>query len=533
MTTAEVLAIAPRQPVSVAPASPPPPAPPTPPAFGLRIALGLLGMLLASLAAGLNEHVTDVAMTDVRGALSIGHDEGTWLTALFEATNVSAMAFAPWCSVTFSLRRFTIGATLMFAFFGVLCPLAPNVETLAVLRALQGLAGGCLPPMLMTAALRYLPANIKLYGLASYALTATFGPNLGTPLAALWTEYVNWRMVFWQVVPLCLISSAAIAYGLPQDPLRLERIRSFNWVGLLTGFPAISMLVIGLYQGDRLDWLNSPLICLMLGGGGLLFCLFLLNEWSHPLPFFQLRMLARRNFTHSLITLAGVLVILLGVAVIPADYLTEVRGYRPLQIAPLSLVVALPQLIALPVTAAILNLERVDCRWVLALGLTLIAISCALGSFMTSDWVRENFYLLQAFLTVGEPMAVIPLLMQTTTGLPPTEGPFASAMFNMVKGFAAAVGTGLVEGLGTAREHYHSTMLVDRLGSAELSAGQAADHTGAFADLAARIHEQAVVLTSADLYLIMAAITAALVLLIPIVPVRVRPPRAATQTTSR
>ena len=87
---------------------------------------------------------------------------------------------------------------------------------------------------------------------------------------------------------------------------------------MLTGFPAISMLVIGLYQGDRLDWLNSPLICVMLGGGGLLFCLFLLNEWSHPLPFFKLRMLAQRNFTHSLSTLAGVLVVLLGVAVTPA-----------------------------------------------------------------------------------------------------------------------------------------------------------------------------------------------------------------------
>jgi len=242
------------------------------------------------------------------------------------------------------------------------------------------------------------------------------------------------------VVPLCLVSTAAIAYGLPQDPQRLERFRSFNWVGLLTGFPAISMLVIGLYQGDRLDWLNSPLICVMLGGGGLLFCLFLLNEWSHPLPFFKLRMLAQRNFTHSLITLAGVLVVLLGVAVIPSDYLIEVRGYRPLQIAPLALVVALPQLIALPVTAAILNIERVDCRWVLGLGLTLVAASCALGSFMTSDWVRENFYLLQALLTIGEPMAVIPLLMEVTTGLTPTEGPFASAMFNMVKGFAAAAG---------------------------------------------------------------------------------------------
>jgi len=210
-----------------------------------------------------------------------------------------------------------------------------------------------------------------------------------------------------------------------------------------------------------------------------------------------------------------------------------VRGYRPLQTAPLALVVALPQLIALPVTAAILNIERVDCRWVLGLGLTLMATSCVLGSFMTSDWVRENFYLLQALLTVGEPMAVIPLLMEVTTGLPPTEGPFASAMFNMVKGFAAAVGTALVEGLGTAREHYHSVMLVDRLGSEPLVAGQGAARTGTFGDLAGRIHAQAVVLTSADLYLVMAAIAIALVLLVPIVPVRVRPPRAATQTTSR
>jgi DHA2 family multidrug resistance protein len=540
MTTVELLAPpAPSQQISAAATVPPPaaappaPAAPTPPVFGLRLAIGLVGVLLASFTAGLNEHVTDVAMIDVRGALSIGHDEGTWLTALFEATNVTAMAFAPWCSVTFSLRRFTIGAVLAFALLGFLCPFATNVGTLSVLRALQGLAGGCLPPMLMTAALRYLPPNVRLYGLASYALTATFGPNLGTPLAALWTEYVGWHMVFWQVVPLGLMSSAAIAYGLPQDPLRLDRFRSFNWIGLLTGFPAICMMVIGLNQGDRLDWFNSPLICLLLVGGGLLFCLFLLNEWSHPLPFFQLRLLARRNFTHSLITLAGVLVILLAVSVIPADYLAEVRGYRPLQIAPLALVVALPQLVALPLTAAILNIERVDCRWVLGIGLTLIALSCALGTFMTSDWVRENFYLLQALLTVGEPMAVIPLLLQTTTGLPPTEGPFASAMFNMVKGFAGAIGIGLVEGLGTAREHYHSTMLVDQLGGVPLIAGQAADHAGTFTQLAGRIHEQAIVLMSADLYLVMAVFAAALVLLIPIVPVRVRPPRAPTQTTTR
>ena len=159
-------------------------------------------MLLASLLAILNEQVTALAMTDIQGALSIGHDDGTWLTTLFEAANVATMVFAPWFGMTFTLKRFTIGAVIATMFFGFLCPFAPNLLTLYMLRVLQGIAGGCLPPMLIIVALRYLPPKVKLYGLAGYALTATFGPALGTPLAALWTEYVSWQMAFWQIVPL-------------------------------------------------------------------------------------------------------------------------------------------------------------------------------------------------------------------------------------------------------------------------------------------------------------------------------------------
>ena len=63
---------------------PTPTAAPAAQPFGTRIVVGLLGVLLASLTAGLNGHVTEIAMTDVRGALAIGHDEGTWLTVLCE-----------------------------------------------------------------------------------------------------------------------------------------------------------------------------------------------------------------------------------------------------------------------------------------------------------------------------------------------------------------------------------------------------------------------------------------------------------------
>jgi DHA2 family multidrug resistance protein len=474
------------------------PAQPTPKqaALSLRLVVGLVGMLLASLLAILNEQVTALSLADIQGALSIGHDDGTWLTTLFEAANVATMVFAPWFGITFTLKRFTIGAVIATVLFGFLCPFAPNLLTLYVLRVLQGIAGGCLPPMLIIVALRYLPPKVKLYGLAGYALTATFGPAVGTPLAALWTEYVGWQMAFWQIAPLGIVVCVAIQQGLPHDPLKLERLKSFNWSGFLTGFPAVAMLVTGLLQGDRLGWLESDLIRVMFIGGGLLFVTFLVNEWFHPLPFFKLQLLSRRNFTHGLTTLLGAVILLVGVAAIPGQYLARVHGYRPLQTAPLSLLVAIPLLITLPLTAAVLNLKRVDHRWVMAIGFCLMITTCLMGSFITSEWIRNDFYWLQSIQIVAQPMVILGILMGVTTGLAPTDGPFASAMFNSLKTFSAAVATALIEGLGTDRERLHSNMLVDHLGNQALVTSQSIDAAHGLGELAHRIHEQAVVLTS-------------------------------------
>ena len=59
-------------------------------------------------------------------------------------------------------------------------------------------------------------------------------------------------------------------------------------------------------------------------------------------------------------------------------------------------------------------------------------------------------------------------------------------------------------------------MLLDRLGNSPLIS------TGT--DLARRIHQQAVVLTSADLYLYMAALALFLIVLIPFGPTRIYAP---------
>ena len=499
--------------------------------FTVRVALGLVGVLTAVLVAGFNDHVTDVDLTDIRGVLGIGHDEGTWLSALYEAFQVAAMAFAPWCAVTFSIRRFTIAMVGLLALTAAVAPLVPGVfglPGLYVLRAVQGWAGGCLPPMLMTVALRYLPANVKIYGLGAYALTATFGPNLGTPLGAFCFEVLGWRAVFWEAIPFCALGILLVAYGLPQDPLRLERFRQFNWRGLLLGLPSICMLVIALMQGDRLDWFRSPVVCHLLVGGVFLFALFLLNEWFHPLPFFRVQRLKSRDLSFALVAVTVVLVLAAVNVVGPSIYLTEARGYRPLQTAPVALVVALPQLVMLPLVSALCNLRRVDCRWGLGGGLLLMTGSAFGATFLTSDWYRGNYYGLQMLQALGQPMAVVPLLMIATMKLAPTDGPFVSGMFNMVKGLASAVAAALIDVVLTWREHTHSNVLLDRFGASRFVLAGLPGGQQHFAALDQAVRGQALVLALADLNFVAVGIAVALLLLLLVLPTRVYPPGAAS-----
>lgn len=504
--------------------SAPPLAPPAPTPFDRHLVIGLVGVLIAALTSGINDRVTEIALADVLGVMGIGHDEGTWISALYAAAEVSAMLIAPWLAVTFSLRRFAVIVTLAFTLFGFLCPFAPNLTVLLILRVLQGLAAGALPPLLMTAALRFLPWHYKLYGLSAYALTATFGPNISLPLAAAWTENLDWRLVFWQIVPPGLIAAAAIGHGLPQDPLRLERFKQADWLGALLGVSGIVMLVLGLLQGERLDWFESPLIGTLLAGAAICLPLFLINEWFHPLPLFKLQLLERRNFAFGIVTLVFFVMISLSGVAIPSNYLGHIQGYRPLQTMPIALLIALPQLLLAPLVATVINRNWVDSRYVIAVGLALMTLACLGGSHVTRDWVREDFYLLQLLHTFGQPMVVVPLLMIATGVIAPQEGPFASAMVNTLRSLAAVIGSVVLENFITAREHFHSNVLVDQWASHQQTLSPLLGDENVAA-MAGRLREQAFVLSFSDAFVGLIGLIAILAVILLTLPQRPYPPQ--------
>ncbi|CAI1025711.1 Multidrug resistance protein B [Serratia proteamaculans] len=486
-----------------------------------RTWMGLFGVFLAVMASGVGENASKFALADIQGGMSLSLDAGSWITTCYVTGFVIGSGFTPCFWPTFSLRRVALTMSGIYLVGGLITPwLSGQYPALLAVRSLQGFAGGALPPMLMTVVLRFMPPLIKVLGLGAYGWVSAWSATLGATAAA-FAFHWGWSGYFYWNLPLMAIAAICMGYGLPQDPLRLERLRQFNWRGLLLGGAALGMLTTGISQGERLDWFNSPLIYVLLLSGVGLLALFLINEWFHPLPFFNLQLLKKRNLSFSLITLGGVLLIMVSLVNITSGYLAAVQGYRQEQTSDMMLWVALPQLITLPIIAIICNTPRVDCRWVLAISLLLMATACLLAAQLTPEWNGDSFHTIELLQAVAQPMAIIPLLMQATGGLLPTDGPFAAAWFNAVKGFAATAAGGAISLLSRQRGDFHAGVISDSFGSTYRDTSPASTQ-----QLSQTAALQGHVLASADLYMLVAGLALLLTALILFMPTRIYPPRS-------
>lgn len=472
---------------------------------------GLAGIFLAAMMAGLNNRVGALALADVRGALGFALDDASWLTTVYGAGELIAMPFAAWLAITLSMRRFMLWMICLCMGLAVLLPFVQNLNLLLILRFVQGFAGGTTIPLLMMVALKFLPPAVRLHGLMLYAMTATFAPNLSTWLAGHWTDgWFDWRWVYWHTIPLTAAAGLLVAWGLPRDSIQTARFGQANWYGMACGVPALGLIAMALDQGVRLDWFHSPLITVSLVAGLVLFAVFLLTEWYHPAPFIKWQILRRRNLGLGFTIFVFLLVTLTSSSLLPAFYLGNVQDYRPMQTAPVGLIVALPQLVLGPCVAMLLYQKWVDARIVFAAGLALIALACFFGMQLTSDWNRDQFVMAQVLQAAGQPMAIVSLLFLATSVVQPHEAPFVPGAVNMLRAFGSLFGAAVMTELMTVRSRFHMEMLLDHAALAS----NASPEVPAPARLMSVIGQQSLVLSVADAFVVLGVLA---LLLIPLV----------------
>jgi DHA2 family multidrug resistance protein len=108
-------------------------------------------------------------------------------------------------------------------------------------------------------------------------------------------------------------------------------------------------------------------------------------------------------------------------------------------------------------------------------GLLLFAVSCFMNSFLTHDWAIQQFRWSQLVRAVGQPFVMVPLSALSAGALPERDQAHGSAIFNIMRNLGGSVGIAMLATFLTVREHFHFSVIAERLTQNSPRTAQAID----------------------------------------------------------
>ena len=217
----------------------------------LRAWVAVLGGVFGCFMAGMNVHVTNASLPDIRGSLGASFEEGSWITTAYLVAEIIVIPLTAWLVRVFSIRRVMLVGTSGFLIFSLVCSVAPTINAMIAARAFQGAFGGVLIPLSFQLIVTELPPSRHPLGMALFAVANNVAQAAGPSLGGWLTDTYSWRWIFYLQIPPALVLLAAIGWAIKPEPVHLDRLRKADWLGIATMALGLSALQIVLEEGGR------------------------------------------------------------------------------------------------------------------------------------------------------------------------------------------------------------------------------------------------------------------------------------------
>jgi DHA2 family multidrug resistance protein len=249
--------------------------------------LGLFAVLLGTFISTLTGRLSTFGLTDIRGAIHAGFDEGAWITTAFTVAQMLVTPVAVWVGSLYGPRQILMIAALVFGAAEFALPFSQNLDTLLGLQFVAGLGSGCFIPLTLSFILRNMPMRLWAYGIVLYALNLELSLNISASLEGWYVDNLSWHWIFWQNVPLALGMAACLYWGVKALPPPATIHRDIY--GLAACAIGLALIYAALDQGNRLDWSHSGLIWGLFLAGLVMLIAFIIHDIVSPYPWLDLK----------------------------------------------------------------------------------------------------------------------------------------------------------------------------------------------------------------------------------------------------
>jgi len=249
----------------------------------------VVGVLLTMLLAALDQVMVATALPTIAGSLG-DVDNMSWVVTANLLCATAATPLYGKLSDIHGRRMMMLIAIGIYAAGSLACVLAPTMLILILSRALQGLGGGGLMPLVQTiigdvASPRDRPRD-QAYTSSTFIISTVGGPLLGGFIA----EHLHWSWIFWVNLPLCAIAFL-LTHNVLQRLPRHDRPHQLDVLGAaLMVSAAIALMLALTWGGRRYPWVSPQILVLFAGSTGL-WTLFVWRVMTTHEPFIPLSVL--------------------------------------------------------------------------------------------------------------------------------------------------------------------------------------------------------------------------------------------------
>ena len=214
-------------------------------------------IIIGTFMAVLNGSIVNVALPKIMSLFNTTADNIQWVLTAYTMALGCVMPVAGYLSDRFGYKRIYFLALALFTAGSALCGLAWNLNSLIAARIIQAIGGGIMQPLGMAYAMRVVPRHRMGIVMGVWGIAAMAAPAIGPTLGGYLVEYVNWRLIFYIMVPVGIFNLWLARILLQETPL--IKGKHFDKLGVISSTIGLFCLLLAISQGNKHGW-GSPYI---------------------------------------------------------------------------------------------------------------------------------------------------------------------------------------------------------------------------------------------------------------------------------
>jgi EmrB/QacA subfamily drug resistance transporter len=387
----------------------------------------------------LDASIVNVALPSIQRDLHFSTSNLQWIINAYTLTFAGFLLLGGRAADLFGRRRIFMVGLAVFTVSSLLGGLAQNEAWLIAARALQGLGAAILAPAtltILTSTFAEGPARAKALGVWSAVSAA--GASAGALFGGILTDFLSWRWILFVNVPVGAVALVAARRDLPESRAEMAH-RHLDLAGAVTVTAGLVALVFALVRTETYAW-GSGQVLVPLAAAVVLIAVFLfLQARVSKAPLVPLHIFRSRSVSGGNVVMLMMFGALFGSWYFETLYMQHVLGYSPLQAG----LAFLPQTLLIAAGAQVTArlVPKFGPRPLILLG-TLVAggglawlSQISTGSTFVADLLGP--YVL---IGLGMGLAVTPIAVAGTAGVPREEAGLASGLLNTSRTVGASIG---------------------------------------------------------------------------------------------